>query len=291
MATLAGTLLPATVGGDAMRIAWLWRRGVPGSGSAASIALERLTGSLVALATAVLAFAYLSARVADRTDLEPVFWLALGGLVVALAGAALSFWSGIIKPLALLPGRLGRKVAAWLTAVHASYVAYLASPGVVLAFGLLTVLEYALILIATYVVALALGIPVGLLYFLAALSLAMLVARLPVAIDGLGVFEGSLIGLLAMVGVDPAPERRPCHRLAAAVAGGLRAAGGISAPVALSRCPLPAAPAIRLMQRGDRALRPFCHSLLAIRRCCTFPLDNRRAGNNYVEKSLCLSAG
>jgi uncharacterized membrane protein YbhN (UPF0104 family) len=103
-----------------------------------------------------------------------------------------------------LRGRLGRKIAAWLGAVHASYVAFLSSPGVVAAFALLTVVEYLLILLASYVVTLALRIEVGPIDLAAALALAMLLARLPIAIDGLGVFEGALIGLLALAGVDSA---------------------------------------------------------------------------------------
>jgi hypothetical protein len=116
----------------------------------------------------------------------------------------LSFWQGALTPLARLRGRLGEKLATWIRAAHVSYVAYLSSPGVVVTFALLTMVEYLLILVATYVVALALRIEVGPLGFGAALALATLLARLPIAIDGLGMFEGSLIGLLLVVGVGPA---------------------------------------------------------------------------------------
>lgn len=204
LATLAGIVMPATIGGDVLRMAWLWRRGVPATRSVASIALERLIGAVVALATPAAALACLSAQLAGRAGLRMVLAVVLAALALLVAGILLSFWQGILRPLAWLPGRLGRKLAAWLEAAHASYVTYLSNPGTVAGFTLLTVLEYLLILVATYVVALAFRIEVGPIDFAAALSLAMLLARLPIAIDGLGVFEGSLIGLLALAGVDPA---------------------------------------------------------------------------------------
>jgi glycosyltransferase 2 family protein len=204
LATLSGIIMPATIGGDVLRSAWLWRRGVPGSKSIASIALERLIGAVVALSAAAAALAYLSAELAGRAELRTSLGVVLAALALLVGGLLLSFWRGVLRPLAWLRGRLGRKVAAWLAAVHASYVAYLSSPGVVAAFALLTVVEYLLILVASYVVALALRIAVGPVDFAAALSLAMLLARLPIAIDGLGVFEGSLIGLLVLAGVPPA---------------------------------------------------------------------------------------
>jgi glycosyltransferase 2 family protein len=204
LATLSGLVMPATIGGDVLRSAWLWRRGVPGSKSIASIALERLIGAGVALSAAAGALAYLSAELAGRAELRTSLGLVLAALALLVAGVLLSFWQGVLRPLAWLRGRLGRKIAAWLGAVHASYVAFLSSPGVVAAFALLTVVEYLLILLASYVVTLALRIEVGPIDLAAALALAMLLARLPIAIDGLGVFEGALIGLLALAGVDSA---------------------------------------------------------------------------------------
>ena len=68
----------------------------------------------------------------------------------------------------------------------------------------LTVAEQLLTLVMTYVLAPALGIEVPLLHFCAAVAVAMLVSRLPIAIDGIGVYEGVLILLLGLTGVGPA---------------------------------------------------------------------------------------
>ena len=45
-----------------LRIAWLWRRGLPSSKSVASIALERLIGAVVALSGAAAALADLASN-------------------------------------------------------------------------------------------------------------------------------------------------------------------------------------------------------------------------------------
>lgn len=68
----------------------------------------------------------------------------------------------------------------------------------------MTVAEQLLTLVMMYVLAPALGIEVPLLHFCAAVAVAMLVSRLPIAIDGIGVYEGVLILLLELTGVDAA---------------------------------------------------------------------------------------
>jgi uncharacterized membrane protein YbhN (UPF0104 family) len=45
---------------------------------------------------------------------------------------------------------------------------------------------------------------VGVLYFAAALPLALLISRLPISIDGIGVFEGMFIVLMSLAGLSAA---------------------------------------------------------------------------------------
>jgi hypothetical protein len=79
--------MPATIGGDMLRIAWLWRRGLPSSKSIASIALERLIGAVVALSGAAAALAYFSVGLAGHAELRPVLEIALTALALLLGGA------------------------------------------------------------------------------------------------------------------------------------------------------------------------------------------------------------
>lgn len=204
IATLAGTILPATVGGDLLRVTWLWRRGNDTGIAMASIALERLVGFAVGLSLAVASLAYLLAASAAGADLSAFLLPTLTALLLFLIALVLSFHTRVGRALQrYLPGMIGHKLAGWVTRAHSAYLGYLAKPGVVVAFVGLTIVEYLLIVLATYVVARALGIEIGILPFGTALAVAMLVARLPIAIDGIGVFEGAFVLLLALEGVAP----------------------------------------------------------------------------------------
>jgi uncharacterized protein (TIRG00374 family) len=205
LVTLVSVLLPATIGGDLIRTGWLWRRGVPASAAAASIALERAVGFAVALAFAGAGLAFLAAQATTELDLEPLLAVTLASFALMLLALFLSFR----VPAAWLPqrrvgGLLGGRLAGFLARLHGAYVGYRAQPAVVLAFSALTIAEYLLIILATFVIGRALGIEAGVLYFGAALAVALVIARLPIAIDGIGVFEGAFALLLAWTGVPPA---------------------------------------------------------------------------------------
>jgi len=52
-------------------------------------------------------------------------------------------------------------------------------------------------------VALALQLKFNLVFLLAAVPLAILISRLPISIDGLGVYEGIFIAIMSLAGVRP----------------------------------------------------------------------------------------
>src|SRR4029453_10924205 len=70
-------------------------------------------------------------------------------------------------------------------------------------FGL-TFGEQMLPIVNTWLVARGMGINVGALYFAATLPLALLIARLPISIDGIGVFEGVFVVLMSLAGLSAA---------------------------------------------------------------------------------------
>jgi uncharacterized protein (TIRG00374 family) len=206
LATLASSFLPATVGPDALRIAWLWRRGAPGWPVTASVVVERLLGFAVSLGIAATALLYLS-QVSLETSVDfgaaiPVVLLVLlavvGLMTLSLSRRITRFVEG------RLGGLFGQRIKGLLGQAHAAYAAYRSAGGVLAATTVLTIAEQLLTLAMTYVLAPALGIEVPFLHFCAAVAVAMLVSRLPIAIDGIGVYEGVLILLLELTGVDPA---------------------------------------------------------------------------------------
>ena len=201
LVTFAGMLLPATIGGDLIRTGWLWRRGLPASAGAASIILERVVGSAVALAFAGAGLIFLAGHATAALDLTPLLAVTLASFGGVLLALLLSFR----VPPGWLPDRLvGSRLGSFLGRLHAAYTGYRTRPGLILVFAALTVAEYLLIILTTFVIARALGIEVGAVYFGAALAVALVIARLPIAIDGIGVFEGALVLLLAWADVAPA---------------------------------------------------------------------------------------
>ncbi|HQU16385.1 MAG: lysylphosphatidylglycerol synthase transmembrane domain-containing protein [Gammaproteobacteria bacterium] len=205
LASLWATILPATVGADALRAVWLWRRTGCGAVGTASIVLERLVGFVVGLSVAAISVLYLISRHQESTELRDLLMTVVVVLGLTLVGTGLSF-SGVFRGwlAAFFQKKSDSRVGRLLVRVGDAYLAYRATPGVLMVFTLLTVVEQLTSLLMGYLIALAVGVHVGALEFVAALSVALLVSRLPIAVDGIGVLEGILVLLLAMAGIPPA---------------------------------------------------------------------------------------
>lgn len=198
-AAAAAHLAPLSVAADALRVLWLQRHGAPPAAVGASIVLER--------GMAVLVSAVLSG-------------LALAGLFVAVLGLEILFWPMLVAIAATPPtllvvacrdrlaealGRLvhrvlGRRLASFRAALG-ELVQDRPMLGRVMA---LTVLRQLLVVVANLVLARAVGLPVEPLVFAAAYLAALLVARLPLSVEGIGLFEGALAVILGTFGVTTA---------------------------------------------------------------------------------------
>lgn len=198
---LAGAVLPASAGGDAVRVAWLWRRGIDAHQSAASVVVEKVLGALVGLGFAAIGIVVLSHDIAAARELGR--WLpavlaaaalVAGGLLVAL----------FYEPAWLARVPLGAKLGGLVHRFRAALQRYGRHPGVLLGFIGLTVLENLWTFLVTWVSALALGIDVSPLHIAAAIAVTFVVTRLPISIDGIGVMEGTLALVLGLLGVPAA---------------------------------------------------------------------------------------
>src|SRR5690606_39114394 len=149
LATLTSTFMPATVGADALRIAWLWRRGAPGWPVTASVVVERLVGFAVGLAISATALLYLSHVSLDA----PVDFGAAIPIVLftLLAVVGLIAWSLSRRAGQWLEGGLGRllgeRIKGLLTRAYSAYAAYRSARGVLAATTLLTAAEQLLTLL------------------------------------------------------------------------------------------------------------------------------------------------
>jgi uncharacterized protein (TIRG00374 family) len=205
-ATLIGTILPSTVGADAMRVLWLSRRKYDTAGVASSIFVERLGGFAVSSVLAGLGVSYLMFQRALSGPLSRALGVAVVLSVVLLLGLLLMSFSGVLSK------KLGRLVKAYapskafivLQRLNEANAAYRHAGGVVSVFVTLTFVEQILTFGMNYVLARALGIEVEPMVFLAALAVTFLIIRVPITIDAIGVFEGTLFVLLLSAGLQTA---------------------------------------------------------------------------------------
>jgi uncharacterized protein (TIRG00374 family) len=127
-----------------------------------------------------------------------------------LLGAAFLFVVSVSKKAfqlfhdKVLRGYQQHRIHNKLREFHETYRSFAADRGNLATFFGLTFAEQLLPILDTWLVARGMGIDVGVLYFAAALPLALLISRLPISIDGIGVFEGMFILLMSLAGLSAA---------------------------------------------------------------------------------------
>jgi glycosyltransferase 2 family protein len=202
-AMMWGLALPSTVGADGIRVVLVRRFGVRVDDTLATILVERGIGFVSALLTALIGVLILRTQV----ELSQAFdnLLLLGGLALvgAMAIVAFSFseralqWMMRLVPARFAAGRIGQLFER----LHAAYRSLGVDRPRLLWFATLTFLEQILMIACYGLTAIALGIDFNATFLFAAVPLAILISRLPISIDGIGVYEGIFIGIMTLGGV------------------------------------------------------------------------------------------
>lgn len=205
-AMIWGMFMPATIGADALR-AWLTTKtGVDGYEVTASIVIERVVGFIAALVVGLGGLVILDVAGAVDEHFDPVWWGGGALIAAAIALLLLSFNQALFeRVLAFIPQRLTRlRITGKLAQLHAVYRGYARERSALIRFTALTVVEQGMAIIATWLLSRGLGVDVAFWFVAAAVPLAMLVARLPIAFDGIGVYETAFVLLMGLVGVGAA---------------------------------------------------------------------------------------
>jgi hypothetical protein len=201
-----GLFLPSIMGADAVRAYSTSRAGFGGQAIVASIIVERVIGFLSSLMLVVLSLGlltqlgYLSQRVTSG------LLLGCGVLLGAIILFAASLNQKVLNLLydKGLYGLRNRRLAQKLRKFHETYQSFAADRWSLLMFFGLTFGEQMLPIVITWLVALGMGINVRALYLAATMPLALLISRLPISIDGIGVFEGVFVVLMSLAGLSAA---------------------------------------------------------------------------------------
>jgi uncharacterized protein (TIRG00374 family) len=197
--------LPTTVGADAVRAASAMRLGLNVDQVLASITIERMIGFLSALVLGLLGMVQLGTvdLLGGRYDIlwrTGEFSLLLGLLVFA-ASFSTSVFEFIYNRV--LRRWQENRIVGRLRRFHLAYIGYQDVKGALLVFFGLTLVEQLLPILECTWLAWGMGIQAGLLKISGAVILTVLISRVPISIDGLGVFEGVFVLLLAAVGIGP----------------------------------------------------------------------------------------
>ena len=201
-----GMFLPTTVGADVIRAYSTTRTGIDSREIVASIIVERFVGFLSAVLLAVLSLCLVT-HLGYLGDRVIFVWLLGGGLLlgaVFLLIVSVSERAFLLFHDKVLHGIQHRPIAQKLREFHDTYRSFAADRRNLATFFGLTFGEQLLPILDTWLVARGMGIDVGVLYFAAALPLALLISRLPISIDGIGVFEGVFILLMSLAGLSAA---------------------------------------------------------------------------------------
>jgi glycosyltransferase 2 family protein len=199
--------LPASLGGDGVRIWWLTRIRVPLQQALENVLFDRLAGFFSLLLLTQLSLGLL---VGMTDHVAPLWSLAVvsGAGLAALAALLLPWRTGVTRLLHFLPGVLGQigfkvlhiavEFRRLLRMVSSSPRACARVLGSSLTVHMLSVL-------LCFIIATELGVAVSFWQCMAAVAPALLVAYLPLSIAGWGVREGAMVvafGLIDVPAVD-----------------------------------------------------------------------------------------
>jgi uncharacterized protein (TIRG00374 family) len=200
-----GLALPSTVGADGIRILLVRRFGVRVDDALATILVERGLGFVSALLMAVMSLLVLRFVVPDAAEYGTPLLIGIATLLGTIAVLLLSFNSkAVTSVLSLLPQRVAHSSAARLVVrLHEAYRSLASDRRRLTLFFVLTIAEQVVVVVCYGLVALALQLKFNVLFLLAAVPLAILISRLPISIDGLGVYEGIFIGVMTLGGMRP----------------------------------------------------------------------------------------
>lgn len=201
-----GMFLPSTVGADAIRATSTARRGLDANEVVASIVVERMLGFLAALLLCLFSL-FLLSRIIELNSWLVKAWWALLLLIVGFIGMLMISFSH--RLFNIFYDRFLARVSHMrfiflLRKVHETYLNYQANKKSLLIFFGLTFLEQFFSIINAWMIAKGLGIDATFATLVCAIPLSILFSRLPISVEGIGVFEGVLILLMSLTGISAA---------------------------------------------------------------------------------------
>jgi uncharacterized protein (TIRG00374 family) len=204
VAPLIGTVLPATVGGDAFRVYRVTKLGFSARDVISSIIMERLIG----LAALLLLVGISVGLALYLFDGSLAYIGAPGWLLLALVALTVPIFLVVWILRTSWAKRVFCKfsrytVINWLWELYIRLGYFRHHHRIIIFVFGLTFLEQLIPIAGDYILIKALHIDVSFIVVVAIVPIIVLTSRLPISFEGIGLQEGLYIGLLSLVGVTP----------------------------------------------------------------------------------------
>jgi uncharacterized protein (TIRG00374 family) len=198
-----GMFLPATLGADVIRIVSIVRKGYDSKEIVASVIIERMVGFLAALLLGSMSCVLVMQYTDMKPQLEYVFWIGFAVLALCLFLFIISLDDRLFE---ILHKKIFIKYKEmWIVQkfrrFHSSYIGYRKNKREIIIFSGLTLFEQLMPILVSWLIAKALAVEINLAIIAGAFPLALLISRLPISINGLGLFEAVFSFLMSMGGV------------------------------------------------------------------------------------------
>ena len=202
--TFFNLFMPSSIGGDAYRVYDVARLSANAASSFSSVLADRLSG-FVALAAIALLASIGVGRLTGQAALVLLPLLALFGLAMAVAAL---YWQAPARRLlrAVGDGRW-RTPAAFATRCLDSFLQYRDRPRLIWNIMGVAFLFQCSLIVCVYLMAIALGLRVPLVYFCAFVPMICLLEALPLSIYGIGIRDAGYVFFFGLVGVGQVATR------------------------------------------------------------------------------------
>ncbi|MFA5095798.1 MAG: lysylphosphatidylglycerol synthase transmembrane domain-containing protein [Candidatus Omnitrophota bacterium] len=190
--------LPSTIGGDFLRSVDLSVHTKKPKEVIATIFLDRLSGYIGLVILALLAM-FLGWKILEDKSVL----ISLGVIIGLLAVVLLLLFNKFLftKINAFLKNPNSGRIRDALSALHEEIHLFRDKPRVIIKNVLLSIIIQAVPPLTTYIIALSLGIKIGLAYFFIFIPIIGAITLLPISIGGLGLRDASVIFFFAKAGV------------------------------------------------------------------------------------------
>jgi len=198
--TFIGFFLPATVGGDIVRVLKLRSERKKGTDVLSSVILERMLGLIAAAILAPIAVLFLI----SFFELDIWIFLLIAGVLLFLfiIFMLLPFNEFIFQKINKNQ-RLARSLLFnKFKKLYQSYAEYKNHRSLLVLFLILSILEQLIPVVANYLACRALNLSIPFIYFLLIIPLVQLISKIPISFEGFGINEGLLVYFFALLGLS-----------------------------------------------------------------------------------------